>query len=322
MLTLLLDIVLAIIEFLRFHSRVLYIDIDVHHGDGVEEAFYTTDRVMTVSLHKYGDFFPGTGALSDVGIGAGKNYAVNIPLRDGIDDESYKSIFEPTIAWVMEFYRPSAIVLQCGADSLSGDRLGSFNLSEKGHANCVNYVKGLNLPTLVLGGGGYTISNVARAWAYETGQLVDVQMDPVLPYTDYYEYFSPDYLLDVAPSNMANANTPEYLDKIKRVVYENLRHSAAQAVPSVQMQDVPREPMGMGETLDERESRLDDEEADEEQNKDRRHTMRLWDRKTDRSDELSDSDDEELAEASGVRNQSSLPPRLMRNLSLPGQHAL
>jgi histone deacetylase 1/2 len=57
------DIVLGILELLRYYPRVLYIDIDVHHGDGVEEAFYTTDRVMTVSFHKYGEFFPGTGEL-------------------------------------------------------------------------------------------------------------------------------------------------------------------------------------------------------------------------------------------------------------------
>jgi histone deacetylase 1/2 len=94
----------------RYHARVVYIDIDVHHGDGVEEAFYTTDRVMTVSFHKYGEFFPGTGDLrvslfavfssppharaQDVGIGTGKNYALNFPLRDGINDDNYKDIFQ------------------------------------------------------------------------------------------------------------------------------------------------------------------------------------------------------------------------------------
>src|SRR5271154_2184728 len=78
------DIVLGIIELLRFHQRVLYIDIDVHHGDGVEEAFYTTNRVMTVSFHKYGEYFPGTGELRDIGINLGKYHSVNFPLRDGI----------------------------------------------------------------------------------------------------------------------------------------------------------------------------------------------------------------------------------------------
>lgn len=182
-----LDIVLAILELLRFKKRVLYIDIDVHHGDGVEEAFYTTDRVMTVSFHKYGEYFPGTGELRDIGIGQGKHYAVNFPLRDGIDDTAYQTIFEPTISAVMEYYQPEAVVLQCGGDSLSGDRLGCFNLSMRGHANCVKFVRSFGLPTLVLGGGGYTMRNVARTWAYETGRLVGVEMDSVLPYNEYYD---------------------------------------------------------------------------------------------------------------------------------------
>lgn len=302
------DIVLGIIELLRFHPRVLYIDIDVHHGDGVEEAFYSTDRVMTVSFHKYGEYFPGTGELRDIGVGNGKHYSVNFPLRDGINDKSYKDIFEPTIGWVMEYYRPSAVVLQCGGDSLSGDRLGAFNLSMRGHANCVNFVKSFNLPTLVLGGGGYTMRNVARTWAYETGLLVGVEMGNELPFTDYYEYYAPDFELDVRPSNMDNANSPEYLEKIKHQVLENLRRTT-QAAPSVQMQDVPREPMGMDETLDEEEARLDDEEADQEANKDRRYTQRLWDRRTERDDELSESEDEEMAGSLGVRKQASRPRR-------------
>lgn len=126
------DIVLAILELLRYHPRVLYIDIDVHHGDGVEEAFYTTDRVMTCSFHKFGDFFPGTGELTDRGIGKGKGYAVNVPLRDGIDDESYRNVFRPVIQHIMDYYRPNAVILQCGADSLAEDKLGSFNLSMQG----------------------------------------------------------------------------------------------------------------------------------------------------------------------------------------------
>ena len=290
----------------------MYIDIDVHHGDGVEEAFYSTDRVMTCSFHKYGEYFPGTGELRDIGVGAGKHYAVNFPLRDGVDDKSYKGIFEPVIGWVMEFYKPSAVVLQCGGDSLSGDRLGCFNLSMRGHANCVNFVKSFNLPTLVVGGGGYTMRNVARTWAYETGQLVGVEMGAELPFTDYYEYYSPDFELDVRPSNMDNANSPEYLERIKQQVYENLRRT--QAAPSVQMQDVPREPMAgigalEGETADDVEDRLDDDEADQEANKDRRYTSRLWDKKVDAEEEFEESEDEEMAEANGVRRQPGVKRR-------------
>lgn len=148
-------------------QRVLYVDIDIHHGDGVEEAFYTTDRVMTVSFHKFGDYFPGTGDIRDTGYGKGKYYSLNVPLDDGIDDESYQSLFKPIMGKVMEIFRPGAVVLQCGADSLSGDRLGCFNLSIKGHAECVRYMRSFNVPLLLLGGGGYTIRNVARCWCYE-----------------------------------------------------------------------------------------------------------------------------------------------------------
>merc|ERR1719414_1639648 len=89
------DIVVAILELLKYHSRVLYIDIDIHHGDGVQEAFYLTDRVMTVSFHKYGNFFPGTGHMYEVGAGAGRQYSVNVPLKEGMDDASYEYIFNP-----------------------------------------------------------------------------------------------------------------------------------------------------------------------------------------------------------------------------------
>ncbi|RKP38915.1 hypothetical protein BJ085DRAFT_42825 [Dimargaris cristalligena] len=227
------DIVLAILELLRYFPRVLYIDIDVHHGDGVEEAFYTTDRVMTCSFHKYGEFFPGTGELRDIGVGKGKYYAVNFPLRSGIDDDTYQSVFEPVIQHVMEWYRPSAVVLQCGTDSLAGDKLGSFNLSMKGHARCVEYIKKLNIPTLLLGGGGYTIRNVSRAWTYETGVAVGKHLGPELPLNDYIEYFGPEYTLDVPSNNATNYNSREYLDKIKRQVLEHLSHTR------VQMQPVP-----------------------------------------------------------------------------------
>ena len=99
------DIVIAILELLKYHQRVLYLDIDIHHGtttkyalvmfflchtagDGVQEAFYLTDRVMTVSFHKYGNFFPGTGDMYELGQDIGKYFSINVPLREGIDDES------------------------------------------------------------------------------------------------------------------------------------------------------------------------------------------------------------------------------------------
>ena len=84
---------LGILELLKTYQRVLYIDIDCHHGDGVEEAFYTTNRVMTVSFHRYGDFFPGTGDLKETGANEGKYYSLNIPLKKGITDDAYLNIY-------------------------------------------------------------------------------------------------------------------------------------------------------------------------------------------------------------------------------------
>lgn len=231
------DIVLAILELLKYHPRVLYIDIDIHHGDGVEEAFYTTDRVMTVSFHKFGDYFPGTGDVRDIGHGNGKYYSLNVPLNDGIDDESYQFLFKPIISKVMEVFQPGAVVLQCGADSLSGDRLGCFNLSIKGHAECVRFMRSFNVPLLLLGGGGYTIRNVARCWCYETAVAVGVELEDKMPHNDYYEYFGPDYTLHVTPSNMENQNNRLYLENIRNKLLENL--SLLSHAPSAQFQERP-----------------------------------------------------------------------------------
>ena len=83
------NIVYILHMYFRYHPRVLYIDIDIHHGDGVQEAFYLTDRVMTVSFHKFGNyFFPGTGDMYEIGAEKGKYYSLNVPLKDGIDDHS------------------------------------------------------------------------------------------------------------------------------------------------------------------------------------------------------------------------------------------
>jgi hypothetical protein len=106
----------------------------------------------------------------------------------------------------MQHYDPKAIVLQCGTDSLSGDRLGGFNLSMRGHANCVSFVKSFNVPTMVLGGGGYSMRNVARTWAYETSVLVDQQVSTVLPY-DPYSKVRPKVLFPQSISNSAYLST-------------------------------------------------------------------------------------------------------------------
>lgn len=192
---------------------------------------------MTVSFHKYGDYFPGTGDICDIGAGAGKYCSVNFPLKDGMDDQSYLEIFKPIIGKIMEVYRPGAVVLQCGADSLTGDRLGCFNLSIEGHGECVNYVKSFGLPMLVLGGGGYTVRNVARCWTYETSLLLDKPIKTELPYNDYFEYFGPTYQLNIPVASVENMNTYAYLEKNRNIILDNI--SKLKGAPSVQMQEIP-----------------------------------------------------------------------------------
>ncbi|KAJ7135320.1 histone deacetylase RPD3 [Mycena filopes] len=283
------DIVLGILELLRDVPRVLYIDIDCHHGDGVEEAFYTTDRVMTCSFHKYGAYFPGTGTQEDRGRGKGKGYAVNVPLKDGITDEAYKSVFEPVIAKILEVYRPSAVVLQCGADSLAGDKLGCFNLTMQGHAHCVQYMRQQNVPLVLLGGGGYTVKNVARAWAYETACALGVEdtIDPLLPYNEYFDWFGPRFRLEVVSSNMEDLNVKDgSLDAVRLQALKDL--SQLSHAPSVGLQDTPREKLEkhLRRGLDRGEARddLDRQLA--------QHVRYVSELPSDESDDESESEDE------------------------------
>jgi len=274
------DIVLAILELLKYHQRVLYIDIDIHHGDGVEEAFYTTDRVLTASFHKFGEYFPGTGDIRDIGTGPGKFHAINFPLKDGIDDQSYENLFKPVVQTIMDVYAPGAVVLQCGADSLSGDRLGCFNLSSRGHGKCVEFVASFGLPLLVLGGGGYTVRNVSRCWTYETAILCGEQLSDELPYNDYIEYYGPDFRLYVPPTNMENLNPREMLDKYTNKLTENIRRIGRPSVGP--LNEIPPDIFPDSE-----------EDEDEEMDPDSRKNVRQMDKRISHKNELSDSDDED-----------------------------
>lgn len=214
------DIVMAIIELLSKFERVLYIDIDVHHGDGVEEAFLCNDRVLTLSLHKYGDgFFPDTGSLITADW-----KALNVPLQSGIDDESYRYIFQPVVSHAIKKFQPNVIVFQSGADSLAEDKLGPFNLSIRGHSECLRFVMGYDIPMLVLGGGGYTIHNVSRCWAYETAVLCGLPVPDVVPEENpFRSYFEPGF--ETEPEfyqKHPNQNKKKYLDSIMGFLHDKI----------------------------------------------------------------------------------------------------
>jgi len=208
----------------RTHERVLYTDIDIHHGDGVEEAFYTTDRVLTCSFHKFGEYFPGTGAMQDIGADKGKNYAINFPLKEGMDDETFLWVFKPVIDEIFVRFKPTAVLAQCGADSLSGDRLGCFNLSAWGHGAALNHIKSKGVPVLVTGGGGYTLRNVPWCWTYETSLMLDTEIPNEIPEkNEYLDYFCPEYKIHMSVSNMENLNTNDDLERTSNFLLQTLK---------------------------------------------------------------------------------------------------
>jgi len=205
---------------------------------------------MTASFHKYDKekFFPGTGDIDRTGpvdeSNPGAHHAVNVPLDDGITDDQYIWLFQTVIGKCVSHFRPTAIVLQCGADSLAGDRLGSFNVQVQGHGACVAYCKSLDLPLLLVGGGGYTPRNVARAWAHETSIVIgcDGTLDPMIPrHTPYYSHFKYDSLFptiaELLGSPRGNKNTQRDLNRHIEKITEQLR--MVKHAPSVQSTHIP-----------------------------------------------------------------------------------
>ncbi|KAJ3037728.1 Histone deacetylase 8 [Rhizophlyctis rosea] len=178
------DIVLGILELRQRFGRVLYIDIDVHHGDGVQSAFEFTDRVMTLSFHKYdGIFFPGTGKQTDTGHSKGTNHTINVPLPQNLQDTTFLSVFTRITTAAFEAFSPDAIVMECGTDGVVSDPLvgnDGWSLTVRGIAQAVEHVLSFRVskdgkevekpvPTMLLGGGGYSNTTCARVWGVCTG---------------------------------------------------------------------------------------------------------------------------------------------------------
>ncbi|KAK9393686.1 histone deacetylase 8 [Crotalus adamanteus] len=215
------DAVLGILELRRKFDRVLYADLDLHHGDGVEDAFSFTSKVMTVSLHKFAPgFFPGTGDVTEVGFGRGRYYSINVPLQDGIKNETYYQICEVVLKDVYAAFCPEAVVLQLGADTIAGDPMCAFNLTPEGIGKCLNYVLQWQLPTLILGGGGYHLANTARCWTYLTGVVLGKTLPSEIPDHEFFTEYGPDYVLEITPSCRPDRNEPQRIREILSCVKE------------------------------------------------------------------------------------------------------
>ncbi|XP_036339421.1 histone deacetylase 8-like [Rhagoletis pomonella] len=227
------DIVLGILMLRRHFKRVLYIDLDVHHGDGVQQAFEVTQRVFTFSMHRFEcGFYPGTGGLDDCGFASGKGYSANFPYRDGITGETFCKYFKRVFSIIQECYAPEAYVIQCGADAIVGDPLGGTNLIPADLIDCVEFVLERKLPTVLLGGGGYDFTNASLFWTQLTATCCGVRLPVDIPEDniDFLKY-GPDYSLIIRRSKiMKDHNNLEYLEKCTRTIQENLRKFNVKAV--------------------------------------------------------------------------------------------
>ncbi|HLF03979.1 MAG TPA: acetoin utilization protein AcuC [Dehalococcoidia bacterium] len=176
------DPAIAIKYFLAQGLRVAYVDIDAHHGDGVQHAFYDDPRVLTISTHESGRFlFPGTGFVAELGTGAGQGYSVNLPLYPYTDDEVYLEAFMAVAPPLLRAFAPDVLVTQLGIDSYHRDPLTHLQLTSQGYTAAVRELAGLGIPWLALGGGGYDLSAVARCWSLAYGVMLDVEWPDELP---------------------------------------------------------------------------------------------------------------------------------------------
>ena len=176
------DAVLAILRFRARGLRVLYIDIDAHHGDGVQHAFYGDPNVLTISTHERGDYlFPGTGFVEETGSGAGVGYSVNLPLEPFTDSDVYLPAFEQIVPPLFGAFRPDVVVAQLGIDSHRTDPLTHLALDIQGFTRAVSRITELSPKLVCLGGGGYDLPNVARAWTAAWAVLNEIELAPALP---------------------------------------------------------------------------------------------------------------------------------------------
>ena len=167
------DPVVAINALRRRGLRVAYVDIDAHHGDGVQAAFYHDRDVLTISTHESGRWlFPGTGAAGELGGPDAQGFSVNLPLFPYTDDDVYLEAFDQAAMPLIEAFAPDVVATQLGADAHAADPLTHLSLSTRGYVAAIERLRGLGLPWLAFGGGGYDLDATTRCWALAYGAML------------------------------------------------------------------------------------------------------------------------------------------------------
>ncbi len=173
----------VVIAYLLQHvRRVAYVDIDAHHGDGVQNAFYGSNEVLTISTHESGRYlFPGTGAVDEIGEGSSRGYAINLPLLPYTGDAVYQWAFNEIVPPLLTAFRPEVVVLQLGVDAHANDPLAHLQLTTKTYEQVLPQLLAGAPRVVALGGGGYDMSAVMRVWALEYGVMLGVAWPNALP---------------------------------------------------------------------------------------------------------------------------------------------
>ena len=220
------DPAIAINYLLSRGLRVVYVDIDAHHGDGVQNAFYDTDRVLTISIHESGMFlFPGTGAVQEMGTGPGTGFSVNLPLYLYTEDDTYLWAFREIVPPLVEAFKPDALVTQLGIDSYHNDPLTHLMLSSQGFSEAVNEFARMGLPWLAMGGGGYDLGAVARCWTLAYGIMLESEWPDEIP-PQYQEKYGLKQLRDTevpaVPDNVrqeARSFAEKSVEMVKQLIF-------------------------------------------------------------------------------------------------------
>lgn len=217
------DAAVAIHWLVQQNLRVAYVDIDVHHGDGVQQAFYDSDQVLTISLHQDGrTLFPGTGGVEEIGVGVGTGYSVNVPLPPGTSDDTYLWAFHEVVPPLLERFNADIVVTQLGVDTHYLDPLAELALTTRGHTALFEALAQMAPRWLALGGGGYNLSVVPRSWTLAWGVMSGQNFPNHLP-DDYRFKYGGDDLQDWSREN----NEPDWVrQQVEQVVLHlNKLHS-------------------------------------------------------------------------------------------------
>jgi acetoin utilization protein AcuC len=179
------DAVIAMKAMVKARLRVAYIDIDCHHGDGVQLGHYDSDQVLTISIHESGQWlFPGTGYVQEIGSGDGTGYSVNIPLAPYTQDDGWHAVFDEVIPPIVRAFKPDVLFTQLGIDTHFQDPLTHLSLTTQGFNRAVKKLGVLAAEIgkwVAVGGGGYDMSAVARSWTMALATMANHELSANVP---------------------------------------------------------------------------------------------------------------------------------------------